>query len=250
MKKQAEKRYPSVTDMTKAEHIGIVKEIFGTIIKRYDLLNRVLSLRRDVAWRSFAVKRMRFFNTFRFLDVACGTGDLALEVAEHYPRTEIFGLDFVGEMIFKAVRKIEKKGLYHRICLIKGDAVLLPLADNSFDVAAIAFGIRNIPDKLEALSEMTRVVVPGGQVLVLEMTLPNFKILRGIYLIYLSKVLPRVAHLLAGNPGAYMYLADSIKNFPSPDEFSALMKASGLVKVKRYVLTLGVANLFSGIKKQ
>jgi demethylmenaquinone methyltransferase/2-methoxy-6-polyprenyl-1,4-benzoquinol methylase len=249
MEKQAEKHYPSVADITKAEHVGIVKEIFGTITKRYDFLNHLLSLRRDVAWRRFAVKRMRFFNTYRFLDVACGTGDLAVEVAAHYPQTEISGLDFVGEMVVKARRKVEKKGLGSRIRLIKGDAVSLPFADDSFDVAAIAFGIRNIPDKLEALMEMARVVAPGGQVLVLEMTLPRFRILRGIYHFYLSRILPRLAHLLTGNPAAYLYLVDSIRNFPAPEEFSALMEESGLVNVKKYALTLGITYLFSGIKK-
>jgi len=248
MEKQAEKHYPSVTGTTKDEHIGMVKEIFGTITERYDFLNHFLSLRRDVVWRRFAARRMRFFNTYRFLDVACGTGDLAVDVAICHPRTEITGLDFVREMVAKARRKIEKKGLCSRIRLIEGDAVSLPFADGSFDVAAIAFGIRNIPDRIEALREMTRVVAAGGQVMVLEMVLPRHRLFRRIYHFYLSKILPRLAQAFTGNPGAYLYLADSISNFPAPEKFAALMEEAGLVGVKKYALTMGITYLFCGIK--
>jgi demethylmenaquinone methyltransferase/2-methoxy-6-polyprenyl-1,4-benzoquinol methylase len=249
MKKQAEKLYPSVANATKDEHIGMVREIFGTITESYDFLNHLLSLRRDVAWRRFAVKRMCFFNTLRFLDVACGTGDLAIDVALRYPHTEISGLDFVREMMVHARQKIEKKGLGSRIRLIEGDAVALPFADNSFDVAAIAFGIRNIPDMLGTLREMTRVVTAGGQIMVLEMVLPPRRLFRYIYYFYLSRVLPRLAKVFTGNPGAYLYLADSIRNFPTPEKFVALMKEAGLTDVKKYSLTLGVTYLFSGTKK-
>ena len=248
MKKEKPKHYPSVAEISSDEHIGMVKEIFGTITNRYDFLNHFLSLRRDVAWRRFAVKKMRFLNTRRFLDIACGTGDLALDVAARYPHTQITGLDFVKEMLVLAGPKIEKKGLGSRVHLVEGDATALPFADSSFDVAAVAFGIRNIPDRLQALREMTRVVTPGGQVMVLEMVLPPNRMFRPVYHFYLSRILPRLARIFTGNPGAYHYLADSIKNFPAPDKFAALMTEAGLKDVKKYSLTLGVTYLFCGIK--
>jgi demethylmenaquinone methyltransferase / 2-methoxy-6-polyprenyl-1,4-benzoquinol methylase len=250
MSKPGEKQYRSVSEATRAEHIGMVKEIFGTITGRYDFLNHFLSLRRDIAWRRFAVRHMRFFRTNRFLDVACGTGDLAIDAVSRYRHVEVAGLDFVREMLVKAHVKLKRGGYCSRIRLVMGDATVLPFADNSFDVACIAFGIRNIPDRTEALREMARVVTPGGQVMVLEMTVPRLRIFRQVHIFYLEKILPRLARAFTDNPGAYMYLADSIKNFPTPDQFAALMEKQGLREVKKYALTLGITHLFSGIKAE
>jgi len=144
--------------------------------------------------------------------------------------------------------KIEKRNLSGRVRLLRGDALNLPFSDDDFDVAAIAFGIRNIPDRIHALREMTRVVVPGGQVMVLEMTYPESRILRGIYGIYLKRMLPFIARHLSQNPAAYHYLADSIMNFPSPDAFAKLMEEAGLVRMEKYALTLGVTYLHIGCK--
>lgn len=248
MKKLREKPYPSVSETTKAEHVGMVKEIFGTITERYDFLNHFLSLRRDISWRRFAVRRMRFFKTNRFLDVACGTGDLALDAVSRHSQIKATGLDFVKAMTDRARIKLEKGRIGNRIRLVRGDATFLPFADDSFDVAGIAFGIRNIPDRMEALREMTRVVAPGGQVLVLEMTLPRRRILHGLSLFYLEIILPRLARIFTGNPQAYIYLTDSIRHFPGPEQFSALMEEAGLTEVKKYALTFGITYLFSGTK--
>jgi demethylmenaquinone methyltransferase/2-methoxy-6-polyprenyl-1,4-benzoquinol methylase len=248
MKKLRVKPYPSVAEATKAEHIGMVKEIFGTITERYDFLNHFLSLRRDISWRRFAVRRMSFFKTNRFLDVACGTGDLAIDAVLSYPQIKATGVDFVKAMTDSARIKMKRGIIGDRIRFVRGDATLLPFADGSFDVAGIAFGIRNIPDRMEALREMTRVVAPGGQVLVLEMTLPRHRIFRGLYLLYLGRILPRLAQIFTGNPQAYIYLADSIRHFPGPERFSALMEEAGLMEVKKYSLTFGITYLFSGTK--
>ncbi len=231
-----------------AERISVVKDIFGTIGGRYDFLNHFLSLRCDIAWRHFTVERMRFFKTNRFLDVACGTGDLAIAAASLYPHVHVTGLDFVKEMMDLACRKVEKRQLSQNVRFIKGDALHLPFVACSFDVAGIAFGIRNIPDRMQALREMTRVVVPGGQVMVLEMIFPRHTLFRGVYSIYLRKILPWVARLFSPNPVAYNYLADSIMNFPTPEIFPTLMEEAGLTEVKTYTLTMGIAYLFIGIK--
>ena len=241
-------KYPSVSEATEDERIVMVKDIFSTVTGKYDFLNHLLSLRRDIAWRRFTVKQMRFFETNRFLDVACGTGDLAIAAAFLYPHIHVTGLDFVKEMIGQACRKVEKRHLSQNIRFIKGDALSLPFVACSFDVAGIVFGIRNIPDKMQALREMTRVVVPGGQVMVLEIILPRHTLLRCVYRIYLRKILPSLARLFSSNPAAYYYLADSIMNFPTPDNFSVLMEETGLTKVKTYSLTMGITYLFIGIK--
>lgn len=244
------KQYPSVAQATSAEHIGMVKEIFGTITERYDFLNHFLSLRRDFFWRRFAVRHMRFFQTQRLLDVACGTGDLAMDAAAHFPHIKAVGLDFVRAMMDKAKPKLARTGLAGRIRLIQGDATRLPFADGSFDVVSIGFGIRNIPDRLQALREMTRVTAPGGRVLVLEMAVPPGRIFRALHIFYLEQILPRLAKAFTANAQAYIYLADSIKNFPTPEHFTALMAEAGLTETKYYPLTFGITFLFSGVKSQ
>ncbi len=244
------RRYPSVLEVTDIQRIQLVKEIFATISTRYDFLNRFLSFRRDVFWRRFAVSRMRFFSTNRFLDVATGTGDLAIEAARTHPGIRVTGLDFVSEMMSSGRHKVLHMGFDRRIDLVRGDALHLPFPSASVDVAAVAFGIRNMPDRLAALREMARVVAPGGQVMVLEMTFPESRLFQKIYDIYLNRLLPRLARLFSPNPAAYLYLADSIMNFPTPSQFSALMQQAGLIDVSAWPLTLGITQLHVGRRSE
>lgn len=250
MRNSAPEKYPQVKTITDAERISMVKEIFSTITGKYDFLNRLLSLRRDVAWRRFAARKMRFFQTNRYLDVACGTGDLSVAAAEEHPRISVTGIDFVPEMVEAAKGKVQKKNLADRIKLMQGDALQLPFEDNSFDVAGIAFGIRNIPNRKRALSEMMRVIVPGGQVMVLEMTFVQNRFFKLIYYVYLNYLLPAFAKIFSKNPAAYYYLADSIMNFPNPDEFAKIMQEAGMVNVEKYPLTFGITWLHVGKKAQ
>ena len=250
MEKRIDKTYPSIREATEKQRVGMVKEIFSTITPRYDFLNHFLSMRRDIAWRRFTIKKMRFFQTKRFLDIACGTGDLSIDAAEKYPEITVNGVDFVREMIQVGQKKVNQKKVAKRIHLVTGDALRLPFRDNSFDVAAMAFGIRNIPDRQNALREMLRVVVPGGQVMILEMTFTRNPFFQVFYNIYLNHILPRLAKRFSSNPGAYHYLADSIMNFPSPDEFTAMMEDSGIENVDAYSLTFGVTYLHVGTKNR
>jgi len=248
MAERMKKQYPPVHEMTPSEQVGLVREVFATIPRRYDFLNRFFSLRRDVAWRRFAARKMRFFKTMRFLDVATGTADLAVEAARRHPSVRITGLDFVREMMAVGAQKIRRNQMADRIDLIQGDALSLPFDDHIFDVAAIAFGIRNIPDRRCALQEMLRVVVPGGQVMALEMNFPRHPLFRRFYDLYLNGLLPRMARLFSRNPAAYSYLGDSIKEFPSPDQFACLMAEAGLTGIEKYALTLGITYLYIGVK--
>jgi demethylmenaquinone methyltransferase / 2-methoxy-6-polyprenyl-1,4-benzoquinol methylase len=250
MEKRLNKQYPSVSKVTGTEHAGMVKEIFSTITKRYDFLNHFLSMRRDVAWRRFAVKKMRYFRNYRFLDVACGTADLAIMTAKRFHNVHTTGVDFVQAMLDAGQGKVCRKGLGQDIGLANADALSLPFKDNTFDVAAIAFGIRNIPDRTAALREMVRVIVPGGQVMVLEMTFIRNPFFKKLYNLYLNRILPGIAGLLSFNPAAYLYLADSIMNFPAPERFAGLMGESGLAQVKKYKLTFGITYLYTGIKPE
>ncbi len=227
----------------------MVRDIFSTITGSYDFLNRFLSLRRDVYWRNFTAKKMVFFRTHRYLDVACGTGDLAIAAALTHPDISVTGLDFVPQMVEAAQKKIVSKGLTGRIAFMQGDALNLPFEDNAFDATGIAFGIRNIPDRARALSEMLRVTAPGGQVMVLEMTFVQNRFFKFLYYVYLNYLLPTFARLFSSNPAAYHYLADSIMNFPSPDEFSRIMEKAGMVRVEKFPLTFGITWLHIGCKK-
>ncbi len=250
MEKPIGEKYPRVTEITDTERIEMVKEIFATITGKYDFLNHFLSLRQDIAWRRFSVEKMHFFNTYRMLDVATGTADLAIGVAHKHSRTRVTGLDFVQEMIDFARAKIQMKHLSERVQMLRGDALYLPFSDSCFDVAAIAFGIRNIPNKIGAIKEMVRVVVPGGQVMVLEMTFPRNGAFRKLYDVYLNRILPPLARAFSQNPEAYHYLGDSIMNFPTPDALAILMEKAGLKKVGKYSLTLGITHLHLGIKPE
>ncbi len=234
--------------VTDAERISMVKDMFATVTKKYDFLNHLLSLRRDVAWRRFTVKKMCFFKTSRFLDVACGTGDLSVDAALRHGNIKITAIDFVYEMLDAAKEKVHKKGLGSRIRLMQSDAMELPFCDNSFDVVAVAFGVRNMPDREKALKEMLRVTAPGGSVMVLEMTFIQNRLFKIIYHVYLNYLLPSLAKYFSPNPAAYHYLADSIMNFPNPDALAAMMESAGMVDVQKYPLTFGVTYLHTGTK--
>jgi len=243
-------RYPPVRQMTDAQRIRAVKEIFSTVTGRYDFLNHLLSLRRDIAWRRLAVRKMRFLSTHRFLDVATGTADLAIEAARCYPTIHVTGLDFVQTMVNRGVIKIAERGLGGRIHLLQGDALDLPFPDHCFDSAAIAFGIRNIPEKHRVLQEMKRVTVPGGQVMVLEMTFPRDSVLKGFYRLYLHRILPGIARAFSKNPAAYEYLADSIDSFPSPEAFTRMMGEAGLTRIEKVSLDFGITYLHTGVNPE
>jgi demethylmenaquinone methyltransferase/2-methoxy-6-polyprenyl-1,4-benzoquinol methylase len=233
-----------INTWTHEERVAVVKRIFNTVTPHYDLLNRLMSARRDVWWRRFTVRKVPK-NATLILDVATGTGDLAIEIARSVG-AEVIGMDFVEKMMTVAREKTASQGLMGKISYAAGDANCLPFRSQLFDAATIAFGIRNIPDPQTALQEMARVVKPGGKVMVLEMTFPRNMRLRKFFQWYLNNIIPIVGKFISGDAGAYRYLPDSIQNFLHPDELTDLFGQVGLVSVKAYPLTLGLTYLHEG----
>ncbi len=230
---------------TEEERIAVVKRIFNTVTPHYDLLNRLMSARRDVRWRRFTMKRIPK-DARLVLDVATGTGDLAIEIAGNLT-AQVVGADFVPKMMEVAKEKTSKQDLSQRISYVAADANTLPFPSRVFDVATMAFGLRNIPNPKTALAEMARVVKSGGKVMVLEMTFPRNMKLRWFFQWYLNNVIPLVGRIISGDAGAYTYLPDSIQHFLHPDELTALYKEVGLVSVKAFPLTFGLTYLHEGV---
>jgi demethylmenaquinone methyltransferase/2-methoxy-6-polyprenyl-1,4-benzoquinol methylase len=241
-------KYPSIKDLSDEDRIRLVRRIFSSVTDRYDFLNRLLSVRRDVVWRRFMIEKLHFFSTNRLLDLATGTGDVAIGSARQHSLVEVIGLDFAKPMLEAARKKVDQAGLLSRLFLIQGDAMNLPFPDGCFDAVTVAFGIRNMPDRKRVLEEMIRVLVPGGKVHVLELTAPQSRWFRKLYLPYLNHILPRLSRWFTKDPAAYQYLAESILHFPSPDELIQEMEKAGLVEVEKFSLSLGITNLHQGCK--
>jgi demethylmenaquinone methyltransferase / 2-methoxy-6-polyprenyl-1,4-benzoquinol methylase len=216
-----------------------VHSIFNRVVPVYDMLNHVLSGGQDIRWRNFAANCLRPGPTGRVLDVATGTGDLALKIACLPHRPLVIGLDLVPAMLEPALKKAEQRGCQMR--LLAGDGTKLPFADASFDAVTIAFGIRNIPRRHQALQEMLRVLVPGGRIYVLEFTTPQNPLVRRCYQRYLVRALPRIAGWISGDVDSYRYLAETILEFPTPEAFRQEMTDSGLAAARSYPMTRGVA---------
>jgi demethylmenaquinone methyltransferase/2-methoxy-6-polyprenyl-1,4-benzoquinol methylase len=222
--------------------------MFDSIAPRYDLLNRLLSLRQDVAWRKKMVSTMAIPENGRALDVACGTGDVALEIVRQKgPRVKVAGIDFSPGMLDLAQKKISR-GENTTISLLAGNALRLPFRNDTFDAVTIAFGIRNIQDKAAALKAFYDCLVPGGRVLILELATPRQTRLRDAYLAYFQKVLPTIGRLFSKHRFAYSYLPDSVARFPASDVFMSIMAETGFDRIACRRLTLGIANLFVGIR--
>lgn len=223
-----------------------IQTMFTTIAHRYDFLNMVLSLGIDKSWRKFAIGQLPGSANPRYLDVATGTGDVALEIVRRIPGSKVTGVDFSEGMLEIGKSKVGKAGLGDRIDMSFGDAAALPFEDNTFDGSIIAFGIRNVQDYKKGISEMGRVVKKGGKVVILEFTTVQNRVIKPFYRFYISNVLPFIGGLISGKMGAYKYLPQSMLAFPSPDELKKTMEETGLADVRYYKLTLGIAAVHVG----
>lgn len=225
-----------------------VRRMFGQIAGRYDLLNHLLSLNVDKYWRRRTVRLVPSQPGQRILDVCTGTGDLAL--AYHRAsdgKASIVGADFCHEMLVIGRDKGAAAGANGRLSFIEADAQHLPLPAGEFDIVCVAFGLRNIEDTDAGLAEMSRVCAPGGQVAVLEFSMPTWQPMKAAYGWYFRHVLPRIGRRLSrGTESAYDYLPSSVGQFPQGEELAERMRAAGLVDVWRRPLTFGVATIYVG----
>lgn len=224
-----------------------VRDMFASIARRYDTANEVLSLGIHKGWRRAAVAISGAARGQRAIDCATGTGDLALEFKRAVgPTGEVIGTDFCAEMLRPAPAKAARAGLDVKFAV--ADALALPYPDGRFDIASIAFGIRNVDDPLRCLCEMARVVKPGGSVIVLEFGQPRGAF-GALFRAYSRGVMPLVGGLLTGNRAAYEYLPRTAAAFPAGERFLAVMRESGAFsRVEAHPLTFGTAYVYRGVK--
>ncbi len=223
--------------------------MFDGIARRYDLLNRVISLGIDQSWRKKTVAALRLRPGARILDLATGTADLAIMVARTEAESRVVGLDPSTGMLEVGREKIKRIELDGRIELVEGDAQALPFPDDSFDGVCMAFGIRNVPDRDQALREMARVTRPGGRIAILELSEPRSGLIGPLARFHIHTVVPYVGALLSGRR-EYHYLQRSIAAFPPPDEFTRRIVAAGLDTVETRALTFGVCHLYVAEARQ
>jgi len=226
-----------------------IREMFGEIARRYDLLNHLLSAGMDCSWRRRAVRLTRPEGEAVVLDVCTGTADLALAYwRAGGGRVRVVGADFCRPMLAVGLEKCRRAQAFG-VTLVEADAQQLPFADGAFDVVSVAFGLRNLSDADRGLREMARVCRPGGRVAVLEFSMPRARGWRGLYGWYFRRILPRLGQALARNQQqAYNYLPASVSEFPQREALTARLEQAGLGEVRCHSFTFGVAGLYVGIK--
>ena len=225
-----------------------IGSMFDDIAGRYDFLNRLLSFGMDSTWRAEAVRSVseRYENP-EILDVATGTGDLAISAMKLNPR-HVTGIDISEKMLEEGRMKISKKGLSDTIELICGDSENIPFGDQTFDIAMVAFGVRNFSDRLKGLREIYRVLKEGGMLMVMEFSLPDNFLFKQLYFFYFKKLLPLIGRIFSKNRNAYRYLPESVMQFPDNEQFVKLVERAGFSGIEQKKLTRGIATIYNGFK--
>ncbi|MEW4208450.1 demethylmenaquinone methyltransferase [Priestia megaterium] len=226
-----------------------VHGVFEKIYKNYDQMNSVISFQRHKAWRKDTMKRMNVQKGTKALDVCCGTADWTLAMAEAVGETgEAVGLDFSQNMLKIGEEKV-KNSPFSNITLLHGNAMELPFEDNSFDYVTIGFGLRNVPDYLQVLKEMQRVVKPGGKVVCLETSQPTMIGYRQMYLLYFKYIMPALGKMVAKSYDEYSWLQESARDFPGQKQLADMFREAGLIDVEVKSYTGGVAAMHLGYKR-
>ena len=226
-----------------------VAGMFDRIAHRYDLLNRLLSLGRDTAWRRHLAACLADRRGQRVLDLATGTADVLLDTCRDAQVLRLgAGLDPAGEMLKRGREKIVRRRLEDRLVLVRGDGMHIPFADDCFDAVTVAFGLRNMADVPGALREACRVLRSAGRLFVLEFSIPAHWAVRPAYLLYFRHVLPRVGAFLSGHGSAYRYLNQSVESFPCGQALCQAITGAGFTNVHAQTLTFGIATLYQGEK--
>jgi demethylmenaquinone methyltransferase/2-methoxy-6-polyprenyl-1,4-benzoquinol methylase len=231
------------------KHARAVREMFAGIATKYDFLNHFLSVNIDKRWRRLVAQKLQEVlanPNALVLDVACGTGDLSLELQKS-AKAKIFGTDFCRPMLEIAFDKNKKQ--HAKIPYVEADGMNLSFANETFDAATIAFGLRNFSNWQDGLRELHRVLKPGGKLVILEFSTPIIPGFRGLFQFYFSSILPRIGGAVSGSRGAYEYLPDSVSRFPDQKNLVLMMRETGFSDVEYKNLTGGIAAIHSGVKK-
>ncbi|WP_281248156.1 demethylmenaquinone methyltransferase [Seinonella peptonophila] len=240
---------PTQTSKTTKEEY--VHEVFESIADRYDRMNTLLSFRQHKRWRKFAMRKMDVQMGHSALDVCCGTCDWAISIAQTSKTGRVVGLDFSKNMLSVGQQKIQQLGLSEQIQLVEGNAMHLPFVDDSFDFVTIGFALRNVPDHLQVLHEMKRVVKPGGKVVSLELSKPISPLFRRCYYLYFQQILPWLGKLFANSYEQYKWLPESLRLFPDYRELEQQMVDEiGFAHVDVFPLFKGIAALHIGHKER
>ena len=221
-----------------------VRKLFDNIAPDYDKLNHILSLNIDKGWRKKAVRNLvDTQEPLKVLDVACGTADFTIEIAQKVAKgSEVIGVDISEGMMAVGREKIKKAGVSAE--LLVADCEDLPYADNTFDRISVGFGVRNFEHLELGLSQMCRVLTPGGKLGILELSVPSNAFVRWCYKLYFLKILPAIGGMISGNRGAYEYLPASVLRFPGPEKFIPMLKSAGFAQVEHTSLTLGICRMY------
>lgn len=225
-----------------------VERMFDNIAHRYDFLNHFLSLGIDNVWRRKAIKILNSVKPKSVLDIATGTGDVAFEVNKRIETEKLVGLDLSEGMLKYAREKSKKRGLEEKITFIKGDSENLEFQDNSFEGVIVSFGVRNFENINKGLSEIYRVLKPGGKLVILEFSKPKKFPVKNLYNFYFTNILPLWGKLISKDQSAYTYLPESVKAFPEGNEFCRIMEQQGFTAVEQKPLTFGICTIYSGIR--
>lgn len=225
-----------------------VAEMFDRIANRYDTMNRVLSARTDISWRKKAIRTLKKQDPKIILDMATGTADMAIMACKLLNPAKVIGIDLSPQMLEEGRKKIEKEGLVEKIELQTGDSEAINLAENTFDAVMAAFGVRNFENLEKGLSEMLRVLKPGGQLVILEFSKPKRIAVRGLYNLYMGIIAPEVARLFRQNKEAYQYLNHSVNAFPERRQFIDILNKLGYCDTGYKSLSLGICCIYTGRK--
>ena len=224
-----------------------IRQMFDGIAPSYDRLNHIMSLNVDKVWRRHALKQIVDGTPQRLLDVACGTGDSTISAAAAAAEGSVVtGVDISEGMMALVMDKARKAGVADRIRLQVADGEALPFADGSFHRVTCAFGIRNFEHKEKGLAEFRRVLCPGGRAVILELSVPQNRVIRWFYDLYFLHVLPWIGGVVSGDKAAYKYLPASVHAFPAPGEFCTMMREAGFSRVSHKAFTLGLCRMYVG----
>lgn len=221
--------------------------MFDNIAGKYDFMNHFFSLGIDILWRKQAISIVAKEKPLKILDVATGTGDLAIE-AFNQTKAQVTGIDISAGMLKIARKKIEEKGLSERIKVIQADSENIPFEDEAFDAVVVAFGVRNFENLEKGLKEMHRILKPEGLAMILEFSKPRSFPFKQLYNLYFKNILPFIGKIFSRDKEAYSYLPESVDAFPYGEKFLALLQEAGFRQTNTKSLTIGIASIYTGRK--